>query len=266
MANPRRDRRPSQKTRLGLQGSSEAARSMIPSGKMQPAVITTASFVGDLWVEVLLLPAGMVCPHVGHRRAISAADRTKTSELSNRGWLRCGIVTTLIQTVKNLKTYPFEDLDRIPEVILPNLGILVQYKTRASGNQRASLVPQPPKLLDGIAMPFDPAKRTMVETVPAIDQLAIGLISNFCRHRSGSDRASLSSRTMSHSLTCGAAVQSPRVFRNRDHELLSIPHTSSTRYTASGWKRAVCRRNSTVCNLPKIQRKRARGRIRCHRG
>ena len=134
-------------------------------------------------------------------------------------------------------------------------------------NQRASLVPQPLlKLQHGIAMPFNPAKRTMVETVPAIDQLAIGLISNFCGHRSGSDRASLSSRTMSHSLTCGAAVQSPRVFRNRDHELLSIPHTSSTRYTASGWKRAVCRRNSTVCNLPKIQRKRARGKIRCHRG
>jgi hypothetical protein len=69
---------PSQKTRLGRQGSSEATRSTIPSGKIQPAVITTASFVGDLWVEVVLLPAGMVCPQVGHRRAISAVDCTNS--------------------------------------------------------------------------------------------------------------------------------------------------------------------------------------------
>ena len=53
---------PSQKTRFGLQGFSEAIRSMTPSSRIQPAVITTASFTGDLLVDVLLLPAGMVYP------------------------------------------------------------------------------------------------------------------------------------------------------------------------------------------------------------
>ena len=106
---------PSQKTRLGLQGSSEAIRSMTPSGKIQPAVTTTASFVGALWVEVLLLPAGMVCPKSDTAEPFGCRSR-KNSELQTKLGLLCGIVSTLVQTVTNLKTYAFEDLNRIPEV------------------------------------------------------------------------------------------------------------------------------------------------------
>jgi hypothetical protein len=40
----------------------------------------------------------------------------KNSELQTKRGLLCGIVSTLIQTVTNLKTYAFEDLNRIPEV------------------------------------------------------------------------------------------------------------------------------------------------------
>jgi hypothetical protein len=40
----------------------------------------------------------------------------KNSELQTKDGLLCGIVATLIQTGKNLKTYAFEDLYRIPEV------------------------------------------------------------------------------------------------------------------------------------------------------
>jgi hypothetical protein len=86
---------------------------MIPSGKIQPAVITTESFVGELWVEVLLLPTGMVCPQVGHRQAISAVDRTKTAIFKPRTAYCAGL--SLPDTNQDyLKTYSFEGILLIP--------------------------------------------------------------------------------------------------------------------------------------------------------
>jgi hypothetical protein len=74
-------------------------------------VITTA----DLWVERLLLPPDMVAPS---RTPPSRFGRRshKNSERQAEDGLLCEIVTTLIQTVKKLKTYAFEDVNRIPEV------------------------------------------------------------------------------------------------------------------------------------------------------
>ena len=53
-------------------------------------------------------------------------------------------------TLKNQKTYAFEDEYRIPEVMLPNLGVRVQYKARASRKQMGVCAHEPVK--DAMAM------------------------------------------------------------------------------------------------------------------
>ncbi len=77
-----------------------------------PAV-TTASFFGELRVEVLL-PTGMVYPESDTAKPCRLRSHENNQFQTEYGQL-CGIVTTLIQTLKNQETYAFEDEYRIPE-------------------------------------------------------------------------------------------------------------------------------------------------------